>query len=455
MRRLRLLWVTPFLPRRGVSAAQARWWALLHRIAARHDVSLLAFVTPDEAAAAGELPDGLAARHLVPRRPWRPEDPLALLPRTVAGGYTDPALRAAVAERLAAEPFDLVQYEFVEMANLAPASGIPSILTVHQLGFAQEGPLWRAEGRPVARGAVLFHRYLRELDFELRAVLRADRVVTMSAEDAARLQRFHPRLRIAVSPCGVDTREFHPLPPRPPEVDLVFLGHFAHPPNVDAARFLVREVLPGLGRPVRLRIVGRGVTPEIASLADDAAIEVTGGVDDVRPHLAAGAVFVAPIRFGTGMRGKLLEALAMGRPVVTTPVGAEGLGAVAGRDLLVADGARDFAAAVRRLLDEPAVAARLGAAGRALVTARFDWDAIATAHEGIYEAVLRDGASAQPPKPAPASRIAGSLGYLPGVGAGFTLLAVRALRWHLRRLGQRPRLPVLGDPSPLRSEGAG
>src|SRR3989442_4783682 len=100
--RLRLLWVVPYLPRRGVTAARERWWNLLFRLAPRHDVTLLAFVDPEDAGAERELPPGLAAVHLVPKTPWRPHDPLALLPRTVAGGYSNPALRAAIATQLAA-----------------------------------------------------------------------------------------------------------------------------------------------------------------------------------------------------------------------------------------------------------------------------------------------------------------------------------------------------------------
>src|SRR5262249_6722476 len=154
-----------------------------------------------------------------------------------------------------------------------------------------------------------------------------------------------------------------------------------------------------------------GMIPEVARRAS-ATVQVVGAVDDVRPHLAAARVVVAPVRFGTGMRGKVLEALAMGRPVVTTTVGAEGLGATAGRDLLVADGAADFAAAIRRVLDERGLGTALGAAGRALAVARFDWDAIAAAHEAIYETVVRAPARAGlgPAAPARLQRVATSLG---------------------------------------------
>src|SRR2546427_5393248 len=104
------------------------------------------------------------------------------------------------------------------MAHLMPPAPIPAVLTVHQLGFAQQGPRWRAERGGPRRRAVLLHRYLRDLDFELTAVTRARRVITMSAEDAARLTCFHPALPISVLPCGVDCAEFRP-PPVPPPAD--------------------------------------------------------------------------------------------------------------------------------------------------------------------------------------------------------------------------------------------
>jgi glycosyltransferase involved in cell wall biosynthesis len=449
---LRLLWVVPHLPLRGISTARERWWHLLARLAPRHHVTLLAFVDGEDAGREHELPPGLAATHLVPKALWRPEDPLALLPKTVAGGFANPAFRAAIAERLATGPWDVVQYECSELAHCIPGPSSRAILTVHQVAFAQEGPTWRAERGGVQRAAVLLHRYLRELDFELRAVRRVDHVVTMSPEDAERLRRFAPDLGISVSPCGVDCREFRPPASRPPrEVDLVFVGNFGHPPNGDAVRFLVHDVLPRLGRPARLRIVGRGVTPEISALARPGAVEVTGPVADLRPHLAAGGVFVAPVRFGTGMRGKVLEALAMGRPVVTTPLGAEGLGAVSGRDLLVADGADGFAAAVRRVLDDPGLAATLGAGGRALAVSRFDWDAIAAAHDDVYEAVLRGPVRAVM-EPEPNERVAalaGRLGYFPGLATGFALLLARAARWHARRLVRPQRAALAEAPAPL------
>jgi glycosyltransferase involved in cell wall biosynthesis len=329
MRRLRLLWVTPQLPRRGVSAARERWWQLLGRLASRHAVTLLAFVDPRTWGRRACCLPGW--RRPISSRGARigPRILSRSCRRRSRAGSRVPDFRAAVAARLAADAYDVVQYEFTEAAYcIPPGTDVRSVLTVHQVGFAQERPAWRAAGGGPRMAAVRFHRWLRELDFGLGAVGCVDRVVTMSSEDAARLRRFHADLPLSVSPCGVDCDELRPPPaPEPPAVDLVFLGHFGHPPNVDAVQFLVRDVMPRLGRPVRLRIVGRGVVPAVAALARPGSVEIAGAVDDVRPHLRAGAVFVAPVRFGTGMRGKVLEALALGRPVVTTTVGAEGLAA--------------------------------------------------------------------------------------------------------------------------------
>jgi len=439
--RQRLLWVTPNLPVRGISAARERWWHLLAHLVARHDITLLALLDAEDAERTADVPPGLARLELVPKPPWRPHDALALLPQTVAGGFSHPGFRTAIAAALARDAFDLVQYEYGEMAHAMPWPSPPAILTVHQLGFAQERARWRAEHGGVRHGAILLHRYLRELAFELRAVTQADHVITMSSEDAARLQAFHPELPVTVSPCGVDVEHFRPGTVRSAEpVDLLFVGHFGHPPNRDAVAFLARHVLPALAPDVRLRIVGHGARQ--SDLPVSPRIEIVGSVPDVRPHLASARVVVAPVRFGTGMRGKVLEALAMARPLVTTPLGAEGLEAQDGRDLLVAGEPRAFARAIERLLADPVLAERIGNAGRALVVQRFTWEPIAAAHDAIYTHLLgaprravRPTAIAPPLLDALGTR----LGYLPGLALGTGLLALRALGWHGRRwLARRP-----------------
>ncbi|HUS16326.1 MAG TPA: glycosyltransferase family 4 protein, partial [Chloroflexia bacterium] len=166
----------------------------------------------------------------------------------------------------------------------------------------------------------------------------------------------------AARPAGAATRDAGTL---------LFVGNFNHPPNVDAAVWLVEAILPIVRAEcpgVRLLLVGKDPPSAVRALAS-AGVAVTGTVPEVAPYLREATVFVAPLRQGGGMRIKVLEALASGIPVITTPVGAAGIVAQPGRDLLVAEDAAAFAAAALRALEDPALRDRLGAAGAALAHA--------------------------------------------------------------------------------------
>jgi len=432
-RRSRILWVTAEPPIPGRSAAQERWRHLLRRLACRYDITVLTRSADPDRRWQHDL--GLAGAIVVPPPPIAEPDPLHLLPEGVRVAYVDHALKARLDELLATGGFDLVQYEYQEMApNIPPVPAIPTILTVMQIEFLYDAARWRSQ-RGMPRPWSIYH-HLRNMDFELRALGRAHRVLVMSPEDAGRLRRFVPDLSVSVSPIGADTREMCPLdPPVVPNCDVLFLANFRHRPNVDAARWLADEILPHVTRKLRVRVVGREMAPELAVHLRARGIDVRGPVDDPRPSLGHAAVLLAPIRFGNGMRGKVLEALAIGRPLVTTTIGAEGLGAVDGTHLLVADGAAAYAAAIERLLDDSALAARIGAAGRALVQARFDYDRIADDHARVYDEVIAN--PGRPPRlprdrsaalAAIARRLPMPLNGLLGAG----ILLQRGARWYVR-----------------------
>lgn len=159
----------------------------------------------------------------------------------------------------------------------------------------------------------------------------------------------------------------------PPTV--LFVGLLYYPPNSDAAQWLVREILPHLQRivpEVRVRLVG-SPEPRITALHRPPAVSVTGRVPSMEPELAAADVVAVPIRFGSGTRVKILEAFAHGIPVVSTRLGAEGLHAVDGRELLLADTAEDFARAVARLVTDQQLRTRITSAARELFDARHTW----------------------------------------------------------------------------------
>ena len=135
---------------------------------------------------------------------------------------------------------------------------------------------------------------------------------------------------------------------------------------------------------ITFTIVGRDPAPAVVALAGLPGVTVTGSVDDVRPWLSGAAVVVAPLVSGSGIKNKVLEAMAMARPIVATPLAVEGLAATPDRDVVVADGPAAFAAAVLGLLDDPARAAAVAAGGRALVEAVYTWDACAASYAGLY-----------------------------------------------------------------------
>jgi glycosyltransferase involved in cell wall biosynthesis len=186
----------------------------------------------------------------------------------------------------------------------------------------------------------------------------------VSAEDEASLRAEGGIERIRLLP-NVTVPRARSRGKRDPVI--LFVGGFQHSPNRDAATWLVKNILPRVRQAVpavTLRIVGHAPPPEVLALGARTGVDVIGFVPDVGPHLDAAAVSVAPLRYGAGMKGKVTEAMAAGIPVVTTSWGAQGLRAQAGKHLLLADSATDFAGAVIRCLREPTWAANIGLAGQ-------------------------------------------------------------------------------------------
>jgi glycosyltransferase involved in cell wall biosynthesis len=197
-------------------------------------------------------------------------------------------------------------------------------------------------------------------------------------------------------PNGVDIDFFRPAAIDSSPGTLLFNGVLDYHPNRDAVEYLLTQVLPRIRerRPdVRLKVVGRGAPAELERLRR-AGLEVTGEVPDLRPHLQEAAVVLVPIRMGGGTRLKVLEGLAMARPMVSTSIGCEGIDVRDGEHLLIADTADAFADQVDRILGDPALAARLGHAGRTLVEDRYSWDRAGDRLEDLYRSVVPAAAAA-------------------------------------------------------------
>lgn len=346
------------------------------------------------------------------------------------GRYDQAAIRASVGDLLRREDYDLVLVDSNELGEILrqdiTAWRGPSVVILHNVQWMQQFRGLCARGqemqqqrmREQAGGSryALLRTVKRSLQrwsgWHLMMTLRTaeqallrtyTRVVAVSEVDAAQLESLVPGTQVNIVPNGVDVRYFGEATPGPSGAHsrshdtLVFTGTLGYPPNVDAMRFFVAEIWPLIRarRPAtRFWIVGAAPSVEVQALAQHPGIEVYASVPDVRPYLADSAVAVVPLRSGSGTRLKILEALAAGRPVVSTTLGAEGLHLKPGRDLLLADTPAEFANAVVTLLERRGYAQEMAAHGQETVRHLYDWDLIgATFQRMLREIAARSTAT--------------------------------------------------------------
>jgi sugar transferase (PEP-CTERM/EpsH1 system associated) len=390
----------PFPPNQGTAI---RNWAILRHVATRHDVTLLTFAAGAEVAAPPELVAICQAVHIVPR-PIR--STLARL-ETLALGEADLAWRLwsapfdeVLRRVLADNQFDIVQIEGLELGRylqtvrrMAPASRI--VYDAHNAEITLQKRALDSDRQSLSRlPAALYSRLqLGPLArFEADICRAADAVIAVSPADGETLDRQVNGLKVVVVPNGIDLGDFRPTPAAASsgEPQMVFTGKMDFRPNVDAALWFADEILPlvlAQRADSVFKIVGQSPAPQISRLGQRPGIIVTGAVPDTRPHIAQAAVYVAPLRMGGGTRFKLLEAMALSRPIVSTSLGAEGFDVEAGRELLVAETPATFAAAVLRLFDDDRQATKLGANGRAFVERSYSWNAILPRLDAVHDSL--------------------------------------------------------------------
>jgi polysaccharide biosynthesis protein PslH len=309
-----------------------------------------------------------------------------------------PEVRAQV-EALMKADVDLVVVDFLFAAMNVPITrSTPVVLFEHNVEYQIWQRLARLERRPWIR-ALLEIEWRKLRDREADACRRADLTIAVSADDRRRLEQLAPGIRAASIPTGVDTTYFTPMPAVEQPAHLVFSGSMDWHPNEDAVLYFLDAIFPLIRaqRPdTTFTVVGRNPSGRLRDAAARVrGVTITGTVSDVRPSIAEGAVYVVPLRAGGGTRLKIFEALAMARPVVSTTVGAEGLGIGPGRHYMCADTPGAFADAVLSLLQDPARRAQLGAAGRHLVESCYSWATIGRVFEQRCEEVVAQHAYAR------------------------------------------------------------
>lgn len=292
-----------------------------------------------------------------------------------------PALKREVSRCLAEEGVDLCIADFLAaMPNVPASRPVATLLFEHNVEHVIWKRLAGIETRPWRRALLeLEWRKLRR--YETGACRRVNMTVAVSSADQTLLAALAPSALIQAISTGVDTEYF--APDDTPEIfgQIVYVGSMDWQPNEDAVLTFMQEVLPRIRQDVpgaRFTVVGRNPSETLRRRAQRCGVALTGTVDDVRPHLRKAAVCVVPLRIGGGTRLKIFEALAMGKAVVSTSVGAEGLPLVDGRHYLRTDDPGAFAHAVTTLLRDPVRRRALGRHGRELVERHYSWSQVAT-----------------------------------------------------------------------------
>lgn len=231
--------------------------------------------------------------------------------------------------------------------------------------------------------------------YEFSMYRDVDLLLTLTPQEKDRILKIEPGLRIEVVPHGTDTERFSPFPDNEKEVSVAFLGNYPHNPNSDAVMFFIRKMWPGIKlriKGIKFYIIGRGPTEEILAEAQkDPDIIVTGEVDDVRNHLKKAMVFIAPLRLGYGFRGKILEAMSMGIPVVTTSLGAEGLVVRNMENIIIANQPDAFSDAIVKLLSDRGLYTRISKNSRTTIEEHFSYRKGTERLGELLENLVREG----------------------------------------------------------------
>lgn len=402
----RILFLTPQLPYPPQQGTAIRNLNLIAQVARQHEVHLLSFRAADrQVSDLGPLP-GLCDSLDTVSMPSRGK--LRRLWTTLAS--PDPDMHHRLSSILfeqklesvldAVRP-DVVEVEGLEMAQyglrakpLAPDDAPLLVYDAHNAEYLLQQRIFESDSRQPRRWLGAFYsliQWQKLRRYEAAVCRRAERVVACSRADADALTRLVPALEAIIVPNGVDTQYYQPgiVPPaRLGAEALVFTGKMDFRPNVDAVLWFCSKVLPAIREAspgAHFYIVGRDPHPRLAPLADMPGVTVTGFVDDPRPYIAAAAVYVVPLLTGGGTRLKVLEAMAMGRALLSTTLGCEGIHAAPGRDVVLADRVDDFAAQVLALLKDDAQREQLGRAARAFVERHFGWPMVTRSLEQAYE----------------------------------------------------------------------
>lgn len=299
------------------------------------------------------------------------------------------ALRAGVA----GGRWDVLHVEGGYAGGLVPPDlPIPRVLSLHDSWTLRCEEMLKCSQTTREKLYYTFLKY-HEPRYERLVYPRFDSCTVVAERDLQEVRRIVPEARVALIPYGTDTEYFHPVPVEKQPGVLVFHSHLGYAPNIESALAFANEVLPTIQREVptaSFHLVGASPSPKIRALASRPGIRISADLPDLRAAVCSGQIYVSAIRYGTGLKSKILEAMAMQMPIVCYPGSTVGIEAVPGQHLLLARDPREFAQGVLDLLRNPKRAEQLAQAGRRLVEDRYSWESRAYAYEHLYGKVIEE-----------------------------------------------------------------
>jgi sugar transferase (PEP-CTERM/EpsH1 system associated) len=384
-----------------------RSFHLARILAQTHDVSLFTFYSPIPDDPHAELREIFSEVVCVPLKVPAQKSPAEYLaytknlfstrPYSVVK-YCQPQVVKALRKHLEKKSYDVIICDFLLTAGVIPwdLPG-PRVLFTHNV----EAQIWERQFQ-VARNPVWKAACYREFRTMARMerfyLQQSEHVLAVSDADRDSFSSFLDPSKISVIPTGVDVDYFQPTPKLEERNALVFTGSMDWMPNNDGISYFVEKVLPIVRQEIpdtTLWVVGRRPSAQLEKVAErDPQVKVTGRVDDIRPYMAKSSVYVVPLLVGGGTRLKIFEAMAMGKAIVSTTIGAEGLPVESGRDIILADEAGAFAQQIINLLRNSEERQGLGRAARQLVEKGYSWNSVGQQLIGILNQVAR-GASEQ------------------------------------------------------------
>lgn len=395
---MKILFLSPTVPFPLTDGGRIRVFNLLKQIAQKSEVTLLALETQaTDANGVAELQQLGIHVHLVPNAPTLPRVSIDTLikafcrrqPITVAR-YDVPAYRQKIRELIAEQTFDLVHYEMFHTAQFHTETNLPGVLSQQNVDSA----IWRRLCSETANPFYKFTYWTQQLAFQRYERLlspKFDAVTCTSDIDATVFQQHCTTDAIEIIPNGVDITHYLPSFTSEAPAHLIYIGSMDWYPNEDAVGFFADAVFPLIQEKVSnvtFSIVGGNPSARVRKLAEREGVVVTGRVPEIKPYFAEATVFVVPLRIGSGTRLKILEALAMGKAIVSTTVGAEGLDLRDGEEIFIADEPTAFADAVTRLLMDSELRRRIGENGRTRVEQDYDWRSIGEKLHGVYAKIV-------------------------------------------------------------------